>query len=194
MIPTEQARASRSQIWLLLAVFFVPLLIAFALYYGAWRPGGSTNFGELIDPPRPLTPPPLTALNGEQLAPQFLRGKWSLVYIGAGDCDARCREALTLMRQVRLALGDDLARVQRVFLATDPCCDRAYLDAEQPGLIVAPPSAPASALLEQFPHAASGRIYIVDPLGNLMMSHQQGAPPKGLLEDLKKLLKLSRIG
>jgi cytochrome oxidase Cu insertion factor (SCO1/SenC/PrrC family) len=191
MTPTAQARSSRSQIWLLLAVFFAPLLIAFALYYGAWRPGGATNYGELIDPPRPLTLPPLTALDGQQLAPDLMRGKWSLVYIGAGDCDARCREALSLMRQVRLALGDDLARVQRLFLATDPCCDRAYLDAEHQGLIAASASAP---LLEQFPDAASRSIYIVDPLGNLMMSHPPGAPPKGLLEDLKKLLKLSHIG
>jgi cytochrome oxidase Cu insertion factor (SCO1/SenC/PrrC family) len=134
-------------------------------------------------------------MSGEQLAPEFLRGKWSLVYVGAGPCDPHCREALTLMRQSRLALGDDMPRVQRVFLATDQCCDREYLNAEHEGLIVAAADTPAAAtLLEQFPAAHSGRIYIVDPLGNLMMSHAPGAPPKGLLEDLKKLLKLSHIG
>jgi hypothetical protein len=191
----ERSSPPRAQMWLLLAVFFVPLLVAFALYYGSWRPGGRTNHGELIDPPRPLSTPQLTALDGAPLASDFLHGKWSLVYIGRGDCDARCREALTLMRQTRLALNDDLSRVQRVFFASEPCCDRAYLEAEHQGLIVAPVNTPAAAaLVEQFPDAASRRIYIVDPLGNLMMSHAPDAAPKGLLEDLKKLLKLSHIG
>lgn len=190
------ARPARAQIWILIAAFFAPLLIAFVLYYGldGWRPSGRTNHGELIDPPRPLAATPLTSVTGAALDPQFLRDKWSLVYIGAGRCEARCREALTLMRQTRLALGDDLARVQRVFLATEPCCDRAYLDAEHPGLIIAQMSAGAGSLIGQFPDAHSGRIYLVDPLGNLMMSYAADAPPKGLLDDLKKLLKLSHIG
>jgi cytochrome oxidase Cu insertion factor (SCO1/SenC/PrrC family) len=192
---SREPGASRAQIWLLIAVFFVPLAIAFALYYGAWAPGGRTNQGELIDPPRPLTPPPLTALSGEPIAADLLRGKWSLAYIGAGDCDARCREALTLMRQTRLALGDDLMRVQRVFFALAPCCDRSYLESEHPGLVIVRAHTPdAAAMLDQFPYAEQKRIYVVDPLGNLMMSYAADAPPKGLLEDLKKLLKLSRIG
>ena len=41
---------------------------------------------------------------------------------------------------------------------------------------------------------AAGRLYLVDPLGNLMMSYERGAPVKGLLDDLKKLLNLSHIG
>jgi cytochrome oxidase Cu insertion factor (SCO1/SenC/PrrC family) len=195
--PTEtSARKSRAQIWLLVAVFFAPLLIAFLLYYGfeGWRPAGRTNHGDLIDPPRSLPPVQLTSANGAPLDPELMRGKWSLVYIGAGSCAARCKEALTQIRQTRLALNDDLPRVQRVFLATGPCCDRSYLDAEHAGLIVAAAGAAGHTLIEQFPDPASGRIYIVDPLGNLMMSYAADAPPRGLLEDLKKLLKLSHIG
>jgi cytochrome oxidase Cu insertion factor (SCO1/SenC/PrrC family) len=200
-IPVDSAtRRSRTLVWMLFAVFFAPLLIAFILYYGAegWRPAGGTNHGELITPARPLPTPALTSAANAALEPHFLRGKWTLVYIGEGRCDARCREALTLMRQTRLALNDDLTRVQRVFLATGECCDERYLEAEHRGLIAAKADGEAAAsLLKAFPGAedgGSGRIYIVDPLGNLMMSYAPDAPPKGLFEDLKTLLKWSHIG
>jgi hypothetical protein len=177
----------RAQVWILVAVFFVPLALAFLLYYGGgWRPGGSTNHGELISPPRPVS--------GD-----LWRGKWTLVYVGDGRCDGQCRAALVLMRQTRLALNDDMSRVQRVFLPTGNCCDRPYLDEQHPGLIVALADSEAgAALLATIPDAqpgTDGYIYIVDPLGNLMMRHAPAAPPaKGLLEDLRRLLKLSHIG
>ena len=123
------------------------------------------------------------------------------MYVGDGRCDERCRAALTLMRQTRLALNADMTRVQRIFLATGNCCDRAYLDAEHPGLLIALADNDAgAALLAAFPDALPARtawasIYVVDPLGNLMMRHApEPAPAKGLLEDLRRLLKLSHIG
>jgi cytochrome oxidase Cu insertion factor (SCO1/SenC/PrrC family) len=193
------SRRPRTQFWILLGIFFVPLALAFVLYYGVqdWRPGGSTNNGQLIDPPRPLPQAALTTPTGATLDANFMLGKWTLVYVGGGACDARCREALTLMRQTRLALGDDMTRVQRLFLAGAGCCDQAYLDEQHAGLITAlTESAAGSELLRHFPadSTTAGRIYIVDPLGNLMMSYEPDARPKDLLEDLKKLLKLSHIG
>lgn len=201
--PVENnTKRSRSRFWLLVAIFFAPLLVAFVLYYGGgWRPSGSTNHGDLIHPPRPLPTAGLHGLQGEVIAAEVLHGKWTLVYIGAGQCDVRCREALTLMRQTRLALNDDASRIERLFLVTEPCCDQAYLDAEHAGLISArADDATGKAFVGSFPRYAgrpveqAGRIYIVDPLGNLMMSYAPAAEPKGLLEDLKKLLKLSHIG
>jgi hypothetical protein len=199
---TESARRSSAQIWLLVAVFFAPLLLAFLLYYGGagWRPAGSTNRGELIQPPRPLPRVELPTLAGAALPPEIWHGKWTLVYVGDGRCEERCREALTLLRQTRLALNTDMARVQRIFLTTGNCCDQNYLDVQQPGLAVARVDNDAgAALLAAFPDAQSatlaGWIYIVDPLGNLMMRHAaQNVPSKDLLEDLRRLLKLSHIG
>ena len=194
---------SRKPFWFLVALFFAPLLIAFALYYGGdgWRPAGSTHHGDLIDPARPLPQVALPAPAGLELALESLRGKWTLIYIGGGQCDARCQAALVHMRQSRLALGDDMTRVNRLFLSTGDCCDQSYLDKEHAGLLVAHVDNPAGQqLLAAFPSYAqqpvstAGRIYIVDPLGNLMMSYAPDAPPKGLLEDMEKLLKLSHIG
>lgn len=198
-VPAPRRRAT---FWAVAAIFLLPLLVAAYLYYSpvGWRPAGSVNHGMLIDPARPLPAVALPILNGSPMAPDFLRGHWTLIYIGAGSCDARCHQALYQIRQARLALNQDMERVQRLFIAEDPCCDGHFLASEHPGLIVAPAGTlEAQQLLKEFPTDAgvlsqAGRIYIVDPLGNLMMAHPRDSGAKHLLDDLKRLLKLSAIG
>ena len=191
---------SRKQVWILIAVFFAPLILAFVLYYGVGvRPPGSTNKGDLIQPPVTLPEVELPGAMDQKLPANTLRGKWTMVFIGDGACDNRCREALTLMRQTRLALNDDMTRVQRLFLVSGNCCDSNYLEQEQRGLLLGRiDNEQGQTLLQTFPDgagaAAHGRIYLVDPLGNLMMKYEASAPQKALLDDLKKLLKLSHIG
>lgn len=198
--PAAPPVRSRKAIWILIGAFFAPLALAFLMYYGLGvRPHGTTNHGDLITPPVTLPEIELPGVADQKLAAQALRGKWTLVFIGDGACDARCREALTLMRQTRLALGDDMNRVQRLFLISGNCCDQAYLDAEHSGLLLGRIDNEAGQTwLQLFPESAAGtsagRIYIVDPLGNLMMKYESDAPQKGLLTDMKKLLKLSHIG
>jgi hypothetical protein len=186
-------------------LFFAPLAVSFYLYYGApWRPVGHVNHGDLIDPPRPLplVSLPLAARGAAAADPGSLRfrNKWTLLYVGAGECAAVCRADLYNMRQVRLALNRDLDRVQRVFIARGVCCDWRFLDAEHPDLLTAlatPEAAPLLALLpavDGIAPAAAERIYLIDPLGNLMMSYAPAAKPKGMLQDLKRLLGLSHVG
>lgn len=204
-LPAEPGAArpaprSRTQVWILIGVFFAPLALAFLLYYGVGvRPPGSTNHGDLIHPPVPLPEVELPDAAEQKLPANILRGKWTMLFIGDGACDKRCREALTLMRQTRLALGDDMPRIQRLFLISGNCCDITYLQREHAGLLLGRIDNPAGeTLLKTFPDrvgaAQLGRIYLVDPLGNLMMKYEADAPQKGLLDDLKKLLKLSHIG
>lgn len=196
-------RRGRRQLLALAALFFVPLALAFWMYYApaAWRPGGDVSKGDLIDPARPLPELAVPTMDGSRTDPDFLRGRWSMVYVGDGLCDDRCRKALYLTRQSRLALNKDMDRVQRVFLVTGRCCDREFLATEHPDLVVVRIEDAASApLLAPFPAydgvpvAAAGRIYLVDPLGNLLMSYSPAAPDKALLTDVRKLLRLSHIG
>jgi cytochrome oxidase Cu insertion factor (SCO1/SenC/PrrC family) len=196
-------RRGRRRLLALAALFFVPLALAFWMYYGptGWRPAGDTSKGDLLDPARPLAQLALPTMDGPPTDPGLLQGKWTLLYVGDGLCDDRCRKALYLTRQSRLALNKDMDRVQRVFLVTDRCCDREFLSREHPDLVVARVEDTATAeLLAPFPTydgvpvAAAGRIYLVDPHGNLLMSYAPDAPDKALLTDVKKLLRLSHIG
>jgi cytochrome oxidase Cu insertion factor (SCO1/SenC/PrrC family) len=196
-------RRGRRQLVALAALFFVPLALAFWMYYGSgsWRPGGDVSKGDLIDPARPLPQLALPTLQGTSTDPGFLAGKWTMLYVGDGVCDERCRKALYLTRQSRIALNKDMDRVQRVFVVTSRCCDREYLTSEHPDLLVVRvEDAESAQLLGPFPVyggvpvAAAGRIYLVDPLGNLLMSYPPDAPDKALLTDMKKLLRLSHIG
>jgi hypothetical protein len=191
----SRARGRRTLL-LIAAVFLVPVAVAFTLYYGKlWRPAGSASKGELIEPTRTLSVAGLRHPDGSAAGPDALTGKWTLLYIGDGRCDEACRTALVFGRQTRLALNNEMTRVQRVFLATGNCCDTGYFAHEQAGLVALDASSSeASAFLAQFPGQRENTLFIVDPLGNLVMRHNASHTTKDLLSDLKKLLKLSHIG
>jgi cytochrome oxidase Cu insertion factor (SCO1/SenC/PrrC family) len=213
--PAHDRRQRRTLIGLAL-MFFAPLGLSFYLYYGKnWHPGGHVNAGELIAPARPLPSLalPLAGAAGAgagagETNPQFLKGKWTFLYVQHGRCDDECRRHLYDTRQVRLALDREMNRVQRVFIGDGDCCDLEELKAAHPDLIAIRASAadePLLALLpigehpaalDQHPTGAvnSHRVYLIDPLGNLMMFYAPEAKSKGMLDDMKRLLRLSSIG
>jgi cytochrome oxidase Cu insertion factor (SCO1/SenC/PrrC family) len=178
----------------LAALFFAPLGLSFYLYYGhsRFQPSNHVNHGELIEPVRPMPMMSLPLLGGAQTAPDFLRHKWTLLYASRGTCTDLCRRKLYETRQVHTALDRDMGRVQRVFVADADCCEAQFLTAEHPDLIVVRAEGAAS-LLTALPQGAAA-VYIIDPLGNLMMAYAPDAPPQGLLDDMKRLLRLSHVG
>src|SRR5205823_10712168 len=95
-----------------------------------------------------------------------------------------------------LRLNNAMARLERVFLVSPECCASELLGREQAGLEILDAAGPAgAALLREFPSPGREQsLFVVDPLGNLMMSYDARRDPHGLLEDLKKLLLLSHIG
>jgi hypothetical protein len=192
LTPDTQALRSRNLRTLaaLAALFFLPLIASAWLYYGmSWTPGGHINHGELIQPPRPL--PRLAGAD-----PTLFRGKWTLLYVGDGRCDASCRATLYVMRQTRLALGADMPRVAQVFLVTADCCAKDYLAREHAEMSIIEAAGNTGAqVLSQFPAGDRAHtLFIVDPLGNLMMRYDVRREPRGLLVDLRRLLELSQIG
>jgi cytochrome oxidase Cu insertion factor (SCO1/SenC/PrrC family) len=199
--PSTQDRRQRRVLIAMALLFFAPLGLAFYLYYGsAWHPGGRVNAGVLIEPARPLPALALPLLDSGNTDPNFLRGRWTLLFVGSsGPCAEACRARLYDTRQVRLALDRDMKRVQRAFIADGGCCDVQFLHEQHPDLIVIRASAAAAPLLALLPEETAGaapapRVYLIDPLGNLMMFYAAGVKPKGMLEDLKRLLRLSSIG
>jgi len=194
---SAERRSGRRQLLLVASLFFVPLVAAAFLYfYSGWRPAVGVQHGELIDPPRPLPAIELDLPGGGTAAADTLRGRWFLVHVITGPCDERCLAVLTELRQLRLALDKDAARVQRVLLHASQCCDAGSPDAEPDLLLLGAAGPEREAFRALFPAAADDgpRIYIVDPHGNLMMSYPATGAARGLLKDLERLLRLSSIG
>jgi hypothetical protein len=181
----------------LAGLFLLPLAVAFWMYYGTdWRPARTVNHGELITPVRSLPAASLPAVIPDAAPAQLFHRKWSLVYVGDGRCEEACRQALYIMRQTRLSLNSEMDRVERVFLVTSQCCAREFLAHEHPGLLVLDATGTsANSLVGVFPvNEREQSLFVIDPLGNLMMRYDVRQNPKGLLQDLKKLLSLSHIG
>src|SRR5688572_23068980 len=144
-----------------------PLVLGTAAYVFDWRSGVTSNYGELL-PPKPVSAPAL----------EPLRGKWVLVIFDAAACDAYCEKKLYIMRQVRRAQGKDMDRVERFWALTDGAKPRAELVAAIEGTHLG---------------NVSDHIYLVDPLGNLMMRYPRDPDPSKMIKDLQRLVKYVRV-
>ena len=169
--------SARIKVALVIVICAAPFVLGWLAYEHRWFAGQAGNYGELIKP-RPL---------GGPLAP--LKGKWVLVTIDAAACEATCEKKLYIVRQVRKAQGKDAERIERLWLLTDAAKPRADLVAALEGSRLA---AADAATLSIFP--GSRDIYLVDPLGNLMMRFPADADPSKMIKDLQRLLKYSSFG
>lgn len=162
---------------LIVAVCAAPFVLGWLAYEYRLGAGQPSNYGELLEP-RPVD---------GALAP--LRGKWVLVTADAAACSAACERKLYIVRQVRKAQGKEMERIDRMWLLTDGGKPRAELVAALEGGHIALADAP---LLKALPDSAD--IYLVDPLGNLMMRFPAEADPQKMIKDLQRLLKYSSFG
>jgi len=202
-IDPSKRRRSRASLLIVLAMFAAPVLIAWLIFYvfPGWMPSSTINHGDLVEPARPLPDFNLGTVSGDAVDQTFLRGKWNYVYLHEGECDSACVERLYKVRQLRLANGKNIDRIQRLMLwradSVSPDA-RAELQSHFPGQVIAL-VAENSGLVSVFSTDAeapltAGRIYLVDPLGNLMMSYQPDAEPRGIIKDMHRLLKYSGLG
>lgn len=178
--PPEPVRRGRVQLVLLALAFAAPFALALLAWRYDWATGKTSNYGELIVPARPLA--------GEVFA--RLRGRWLLVTFDAAACDAYCERKLYFMRQVRRAQGKHMQRIERLWLLTDAAMPRPELLAAMEGTNVAR----SSGLAERFPGTPRDHIYLVDPLGNLMMRFPREPDPSRMIKDLQRLLRVSSFG
>lgn len=196
-----KGRSQNSKKWqvLLIALVFIAPVVAALL----WKPTGYVNYGELVEPARLIKDERLKKLDGTPFHFSHLRRKWTLLYVGGRLCNDVCKDSLHKIQQLRLAQSKNAHRVQSVYLVPDDggaYVARTLVD-QHPGMIGLAADATAfKRLTEQFkvndqtPLNGTQRIYIVDPLGNLMMSYPPDADPSEMNKDLKRLLKVSQIG
>jgi hypothetical protein len=195
----RRTRAGRLKMLAVLLVCAAPVIASYLTYY-VIRPETRRNYGELIEPQRPL--PQVTALTpeGKSVALPSLRGQWLLISVAASTCDAACEKHLYLQRQLREGLGKDKDRLDWVWLVTDDAPLRAAL---LPALAQATVLRVDARQLGQWLAPADGRqladhLYLVDPLGNWMMRFPASGTPqvdtaaaKNIKRDLDRLLRAS---
>ena len=192
MSDAAPGRKKLTSLWLMVALTVAPVAASYLLYF-FWLPARTVNYGELIEP-RVLPDPPLTLADGKPFRLSQLKGKWLLLSVDSGQCDAHCDRKLLYMRQLRLTQGKNMDRVERVWLVSDGAEPSREAQAAYAGTWVV--RAGDAALLGRFaaPGAPSDHIYLVDPLGNLMMRFPRDPDPKLMVKDLARLLKASQIG
>ena len=184
--------SGRLQYLLVAAVFIGPLIAAIWLYLAgdSAQPEGRANSGALLEPIVNLQDAlPASPLYAEQ------EGRWLLVYSETGECGADCESGLYTIHQLRLMLGRESQRVARIFLHGESPADTVVSSDQNEGLI-ALEDASLSALLDSKKpdELAAGGYFLIDPQSNLVMHFQPDLEPRVIVEDIKRLLKLSRIG
>lgn len=196
---SRRTRMGRLKMLAVLAVCAAPVIASYFMYYVV-RPEGRRNYGELIEPQRPLPALAATTIDGKPVALPSLRGQWLLVSVAQGACDAACEQHLYLQRQLREGLGKEKDRLDWVWLVTDGAQVRESL---RPALGQATVLRLGGAQLAQWLAPDSGsrladHLYLVDPMGNWMMRFPavsgQGvdtAAAKNIKRDLERVLRAS---
>ena len=184
--------------WKMIAVLLVcaaPVIASYFTYY-VIRPEGRRNFGELINPQRPLPDQAAVDLSGQPANLRALKGQWLLVTVAGGGCDEVCTRHLYLQRQMRESLGKDKDRVDRVWLIDDDVpVAPALLPAIKDAVVLRVPAKELALWLEpQQGHALAEHLYLVDPLGNWMMRFPAGLDLGGAAKakrDIGRVLRAS---
>lgn len=172
-------------------------MVASYFTYYVIRPEARRNYGELIQPQRPLPALPTTTLDGRPGGPlSALKGQWLLASVSGGACNATCEQHLYLQRQLRESMGAEKDRIDWVWLIDDDAPVPAGL---LPALRQATVLRVDAKALATWLQPASGQqladhLYLVDPMGNWMMRFPAGLDRAGAAKakrDLERLLRAS---
>jgi cytochrome oxidase Cu insertion factor (SCO1/SenC/PrrC family) len=199
----DQTTKNRIILLTIFGIAMIPLLVAIGMKVTGWRPAHTTNYGQLIQPAKPLADVGLERRTGKPIRLQDLRRRWLLVTFSKGACIGACANSIYKMRQVHVAQGKYQKRVQRmlVVLPKGPKPDFGPMVKAYPDMIVVTgPVSDEQALGKQLqiPGGTAldqeGWIFVVDPIGNYMMRYPPDADPVGIRKDLARLLRVSQVG
>ena len=198
-------KRSKAPLFWLLIVSVAPVIAAFVLYYNPqWHPQGKLNYGELVDPQRPMplaSDLPLTTLDGMPYDLNQLKGQWLLVSADEAACPESCAKKLYIIRNTHAMTGKNVKRLNRVWFITDDApVPEKVLQAYQGAIMLrVKPEDLAKYLTTKQGHetiqaALAEPIWIIDPLGNLILQYPKDPDPLKVRKDIGKLLHNSRIG
>ena len=194
--PDRNRNRGRWKLFAVLMVCAAPLILSYLTYY-VIKPTGRTNYGTLIDPRQhPIPAMDSTTLDGRPEKLEQYAGKWIMLKVGGGECLEACQKQLFAMRQWRTMQGKNRDRVERVWLVTDdkPLDTMTIRQYDGMHLLRAPKDVVSQWLPAEKGTQPADHIYLIDPLGNLMMRFPADPDPRKVYKDIAKLLKASAVG
>ena len=192
----QQRKRGRWMLWLVLLVCASPMIASYFTYY-VIKPEKRNNYGTLIDQrAHPIPAMATTTLDGKPAALEQFKGKWIMLMAAPGACDEACHKQLFAMRQLRTMQGKEMERIERVWLITDrePLDTMVIREYDGTHMLRADAQAIASWLPADPGTSVSDHIYMIDPLGHLMMRFPKDPEPRKVHKDIYKLLKASSVG
>ena len=197
--PNGARKRGRWMLWLVLLVCASPLIASYLTYY-VIKPEKRNNYGTLIDQrAHPIPAMATTTLDGRPQALEQFKGKWVMLMVGPGACPEACRKQLFAMRQLRLMQGKEADRIERVWLITDkePLDTMVIREYDGTHMLRADAATVSSWLPSDAGTTPADHLYLVDPLGHLMMrfpKDPQLQEVRKVYKDIYKLLKASSVG
>lgn len=181
-----RTKAGRFKMMVVLLLCAAPVIASYITYYFI-RPEGRLNYGELIEPQKPIPSLMAQDLNGNAVNLQSLKDQWLLISVSGAACNAQCQHHLYLQRQLREGLGKDKDRVEWLWLITDDApIDKALLPALKTATVLRISQAQLATWLDaSTKNNLSDHLYLVDPIGNWMMRF----PPQADMANAAKVKK-----
>jgi peroxiredoxin len=192
----QQRKRGRWMLWLVLLVCASPMIASYFTFY-VLKPEKRNNYGTLIDQrAHPVPAMATTTLDGKPAALEQFKGKWVMLMAAPGACIDACRKQLFAMRQLRLMQGKEMERIERVWLILDaePLDTMVIREYDGTHMLRADAKAVANWLPADPGTGVSDHIYLIDPLGHLMMRFPKDPEPRKVHKDIYKLLKASSVG
>jgi peroxiredoxin len=192
----KQRKRGRWMLWLVLLVCASPMIASYFTFY-VLKPEKRNNYGTLIDQrAHPIPALAATTLDGKPAALEQFKGKWIMLMAAPSACGEACRKQLFAMRQLRTMQGKEMERIERVWLITDsePLDTIVIREFDGTHMLRADAQAVKNWLPADPGTGVSDHIYMIDPLGHLMMRFPKDPEPRKVHKDIYKLLKASAVG
>ena len=176
---------AKKEFWMLLAMFILPIAFGTLFFYANpnYFSESTVNYGELV---RPViaTEDSDIEIDGDA----SLQGIWTMVYVSS-RCDDVCEKAVVDMKTIRTLMNADMRRIQRMIIIEDNSTptsdDKALIKAR----------ITSEKLTQSLKKYTENTIYLIDPIGNIMLYYEpQNTDIRLVIKDLKRLFKYSRIG
>lgn len=179
------------------SMFMLPLAVAWLMYSGIidYSPVETRNLGSLVQPPVPVSLESLVVTGEETLPLEDLREHWVVLYALPDPCRQDCLEDAAALRQVHRAAGRNQSRIRIVLLGKS--ATPSLLDIYPSFHLAVEAGAQLTGELNTVARTnnapVAGSLYLIDPLGNIMMFYAAGFDPNDLKKDLKRLLTWSKL-